>query len=120
MIGEEYRKQGQFREAVQSAHQSVTVAHEIQDPGSEASSLAVLMGVHKDMNRPRFAIFYGKRAVNLMQSVRAENRGLPREFQNSLLKLNDDMFHALADLRIGEGRLSEAEQVLALLKDEDF
>lgn len=120
ILGETYRKQHQFEKAVQLASEAVAVAHAIREPGSEASSLAVMMSAYKDLNAPRLAIFYGKRAVNLVQSVRTGNQGLSREMQQSLLKANDEMYHTLADLLIGEGRLGEAEQVLGLLKDEEY
>ena len=120
ILGGLYRKQRQFEKAVQSAGQAVAVAHEIKEPTSEASSLAVLMEVYKDLGAPRLAIFYGKRGVNLLQSVRAKNRSLAHELQQSLVKANDEMYHTLASLLIEQGRLDEAEQVLGLLKDEEY
>lgn len=120
VIGEYYRKQGQPELAAQSTGQAAAIAHELKDAPSEAQALGVLMGACKDLAAPRLAIFYGKRAVNLVQSIRAGNRGLAQELRQSLIKGSEDLYHTLADLLIAQGRLTEAEQVLALLKDEEY
>ena len=67
--------------------------------------------------RPRVATFYGKQAVNTMQSIRSDIRGLSQALQQSFLKSNEKPYHTLAELLISQGRLTEAEQVLNLLKE---
>src|ERR1700686_1824907 len=70
--------------------------------------------------RPRLAIFYGKQAVNIVQSIRSDIAGLSQDLQKSFLKGNETPYHTLAELLIAQGRLGEAEQVLALLKEEEY
>ena len=70
--------------------------------------------------QPRLAIFYGKQAVNTVQSIRSDNSGLSRDFQKSFLQGNEKPYHTLAEILIAQGRLAEAEQVLALLKEEEY
>lgn len=66
------------------------------------------------------AIFYLKGAVNTMQSIRAESRGLDKALQKSLLKKNEEVYKKLANLLVAAGRLAEAQQVLAMLKEDEY
>lgn len=69
---------------------------------------------------PSTAIFYLKGAVNTMQSIRTESRGLDRNLQQSLLLKNEEVYKKLADLLIETGRLAEAQQVLSMLKEDEY
>src|SRR5260370_33921468 len=62
------------------------------------------------------AIFFGKRSINILQSLRADLRGLPQELQRSYIGRKQDSYRTLASLLIGEGRLAEDQQILDLLK----
>jgi len=68
----------------------------------------------------KVAVFYGKRAINQYQELRRELRSEkpydPRVFQNLL----SDKYRTLADLLIGLGRFAEADDVLRMLKEEEF
>jgi len=63
---------------------------------------------------------FGKRAVNLLQQLRASVAGLDKEQQKSLLKSNERTYRILAYMLIGTDRLPEAHQVLNLFKDQQF
>src|SRR5262245_9008225 len=78
------------------------------------------MAYWKDLNQPRLAIFYGKQAINTYQAVRRNIQGLEKQTQTSFLKSKEDIYRELADLLISEGRLPEAQQVLDMLKEEEF
>ncbi len=68
----------------------------------------------------KVAAFYGKRAINKYQELRREFQRDkpydPRAFQNLL----SDKYRTLADLLIGLGRFAEADDVLRMLKEEEF
>ena len=67
------------------------------------------------------AVYFGKQAVNTIQTLRGNLTAFDRESQR--LYLTDEksaVYRGLADLMIEEGRLSEAQQVLAMLKEEEF
>lgn len=66
------------------------------------------------------AIYWGKAAVNTIQSMRANLRDLPNELQSSFVENRRAPYKKLAALLIDAGRLGEAEQVLALLKDHEL
>ncbi len=68
----------------------------------------------------RPAIVSGKRAVNTIQAMRAMSSGLEKHLKRSFLQDKDQVYRRLADLLIAEGRIPEAEQVLAMLKEEEL
>jgi CHAT domain-containing protein len=66
------------------------------------------------------AIFFGKQAVNTIQGMRTRFSGIDRELQRSFLRDKEPIYRDLADLLISQGRLAEAQQVLGMLKEEEF
>ena len=78
------------------------------------------MGYWREQDRPETAVFFGKQEINRIQEIRTNIRGLEKETQQSFLKSNEDAYREVADLLISVGRLPEAEQVLDLLKNEEY
>ena len=74
----------------------------------------------KQQGSGSLAILHGKQAVNAFQEVRGNLKALDSAFQQSYLKSHEDAYRSLADLLISQGRLSEAEKVLELLKEAEF
>lgn len=66
------------------------------------------------------SIFFGKQAVNLFQRVRALNSGMDRQAQRELLARGMAMYKDLAGWLIAQGRLSEAQQVMGMLKEDEY
>lgn len=64
------------------------------------------------------AIFFGKQAVNLIQRQRQRLDALERALQQRHAAANAATYHLLADLLVRQGRLGEAERVLAMLKEQ--
>ena len=77
---------------------SLAIAREPQMRKLQADDLARLMLVWKSSDKPRLSIFYGKNAINVIQSIRSDNRSLSGELQQSFLKSNEKTYHALAEL----------------------
>lgn len=86
---------------------------------AEATALGNLMFVERLQNRPEAAIYFGKRAVRLLQSVRSGLTTVEKQLQRSFLVSREETYRTLADLLISTGRLLEAQSVLELLKDEE-
>jgi CHAT domain-containing protein/TPR repeat protein len=63
------------------------------------------------------ALLYAKLAVNHLQTARRKLEGLETAFQDCFLDANGDRYRYLADMLVEQGRLGEAENVLAMLKD---
>jgi len=76
--------------------------------------------LYAKINAPDAAIFFGKRSVNTTQSMRANFVSMDKELQKSFLAKNANNYRTLANLLTAEGRLPEAQQVLAMLKEDEY
>lgn len=119
-LGLTYDAQGEPQQAVAQLNQSLGIQREVQSRTGEAHTLAGLMSAWSDLRQPRLAIFYGKQAVNIHQETRTKIQGLGQEVAKSFIKARERTYRQLAELLIGEGRLPEAQQVLKLLKEEEY
>jgi CHAT domain-containing protein len=72
--------------------------------------------------QPSVAIFFGKEAVNNLQKLRGNLTGSSNEAQQAFVSAEEvkSVYRTLANLLIAEQRLSEAQQVLAMLKEQEF
>ncbi len=66
------------------------------------------------------AVFHGKHAVNAVQRLRAAAAGTDPVLQRSFITSKTDIYRHVADLLISAGRLTEAQQVMAMLKEEEY
>jgi len=119
-LGDAYRRLSQNEKAIGYYEQALAISREVKDRDTETLELDGLMDTRQASGKPRLAIFYGKQAVNTVQSMRSDIGDLTQEFQQSFLKGKEKPYHTLAELLIAQGRLAEAEQVLALLKEEEY
>ncbi|QTA82304.1 CHAT domain-containing and and tetratricopeptide repeat-containing protein [Desulfonema limicola] len=111
---------GEYSEALDMYKRALLIAE-----GSDAPDLLLniqdglcrLLAHMKDYNT---AIFFGKQSVNVIQSMRRDMKGLKKELQKSFLSSKQDIYKYLADLLIDQGRIPEAQQVLAMLKQEEY
>ena len=110
---------GEKEKALEYYREALTLATAASDPLREAQIFRNLM-LNRKTDEPGLAIFYGKQAVNLLQQVRGKIKGLDRKLRASFLATNDNYYHELADLLIAQGRLPEAQQVLDLLKEQEY
>jgi CHAT domain-containing protein/Tfp pilus assembly protein PilF len=118
-LGRLYEKNGEFDKAVEAYQESLLVARAITDRDIEAKALKGLMSAWKVRGNTRLAIFYGKQAVNRYQELRGSIRNLRRETQDVYRDKVTDVYRELADLLIAAGLLRDAEQVLAMLKEQE-
>ena len=119
-LGKAERESGRLLESVATLEQGVRTSRQVRDRFGEAEALAELMYSWKARKQPRLAIYYGKQAINLAQTGRATLVGLDQQLQQNFLKSKEPIYRELADLLIAEGRLPEAEQVITLLKQEEY
>jgi CHAT domain-containing protein len=115
-----YLSMGNKREALSYHHQTLALYRQNRDGLGEAEILRDLMRYWTEQNRTSLAIFYGKQAINAYQQIRRNIQGLDKQTQTSFINSKEEIYRQLADLLIYEGRLPEAEQVLNLLKEEEF
>ncbi|APH72927.1 hypothetical protein BSQ44_17315 [Aquibium oceanicum] len=79
-----------------------------------------LSNAFKEMGDTRRAILFAKQAVNAQQELRANNKELSKEEIQDFKTEWRRLYENLASLLISEGRLSEAQAVLAMEKEEEF
>jgi CHAT domain-containing protein len=72
------------------------------------------------LNNPEAAIFFGKQAVNTAQGLRANVSKLGKETLKAYTVTVEQVYKRLANLLIEQSRLAEAQQVLAMLKEEEY
>lgn len=70
--------------------------------------------------KAELAIFFGKEAVNTIQSLRANLSSDDSESQRLFLRNKAGVYRGLAELLIDQGRLPEAQQVLSMFKEEEL
>lgn len=114
-----HEKNGTFNKAIEEYQQAFTVARTINDKDIEARALKGLMSAWKAKKNNHLAIFYGKQSVDKYQELRGSIRNLKRATQDVFRDKITDVYRELADLLIEAGRLPEAEQVLAMLKEQE-
>ena len=119
-LGDASRSFRRIDEAVGYHQQALLIAREVKSQGQEASALNGLMQDWKARNLTSLAIYFGKQSVNLYQEIRGNLRSLDQESQRSFLKSKEQTYRDLADLMIAEGRLPEAEQIIRMLKEEEY
>ena len=119
-LGTAYRSLGRLAEAVSYDERALVIARDIKRRGNEAEALHGLMLDWKERGRPALAVYFGKQAVNTYQEIRNNIRAFDAETQRSYLKLKEQAYRNLADLLISQGRLPEAEQVIRMLKEEEY
>ena len=115
-----YKALNNNQKAVEQLTEAWVFARAANDINGEGEVLGTLMTLQAKLNQFGAAILSGKMAVNAFQQVRALNLKLDKEAQKSLLKSKEENYRELADLLIAQGRLPEAQQVLAMLKEEEF
>jgi len=119
-IGLVYDDLGEKQKALNYYNQALPLRKTVGDKSGEAVTLHNLMFVWYELGNPRFAVFYGKQAINAYQRLRANISGLDREIQKTFLKSVESSYRYLANILIEQGRIPEAEQVLAMLKEEEY
>lgn len=119
-IGSVYSSLGEKQKALEYFNQALTLDRAGGDRSGEATTLNNLMIFWQAQKNPRFAIYYGKQGINNLQQLRANIRGLEKETRQTFLKSVESEYRYLAEILIAEGLIPEAEQVLAMLKDEEL
>ena len=118
-IGIVYDDLGQYGNALDIDQRALILQKEVGDVSTEAVTLNNLMLIEQKHQKPLLAIYYGKESVNVFQTIRAGVQQLDYASQKSYLETVESTYRRLAEILINQGRLPEAEQVLAMLKDQE-
>lgn len=107
-------------EALNHYRQALHIQGETGDLVAQADTLGKIMAAYLRGGKDSLAVWYGKQAVSLYQSLRADFRRLDQESHKSFVRNVESHYRRLADTLIRQGRLAEALQVLVLFKDQNF
>jgi CHAT domain-containing protein len=115
---------GRDAEALTLLSHANKVAHESGDQmiaWQVAGELMQILATGPSANRVK-AIFYGKQAVNDLASLRGNLSHSSAETQQAFVSSTEvsGIYRTLAGLLIADGRTSEAQQVLAMVKEQEF
>ena len=112
--------QKQKGRALEHYDQALAIFKSLGNKSGESTACHNIMLAWEALNKPKFAIVYGKQAVNLQQELRQAIRSFDKETQGTYLEDIQSTYRKLAELLISEGRLFEAQAVLDLLKSEEY
>jgi CHAT domain-containing protein len=100
--------------------QALIVQAQLREPDLQWRIWDHLRRLWQDKSHFAAAILAGKRAVNRIQAMRALSTELERSAQQSFLEDKEGIYRTLADLLITEDRPAEAQQILDMLKEQEF
>jgi CHAT domain-containing protein/Tfp pilus assembly protein PilF len=119
-IANVHNELGERQNALDYYNKGLVVANAVGNIEQSAEILCSLMSYWKEGQKPQLAIFFGKQAVNAVQQMRSNIQELDKDLQKSFLSSKAKVYHDLADLLIEQGRLSEAQEVIDLMKEQQF
>jgi CHAT domain-containing protein len=120
-LGVVYYHQKDYVAAVASCEAALNINTETQNDLNRARNLINLMYFYEAAANEASAIFYGKWAINTVQTIKfSQLQTLESEIQDNFRDSFTDAFRNLAELLIKAGRISEAEQVLRFIKVKEY
>ena len=109
-----------YSDAENSLSKAMTLAYAIKDPNLSWHIWDGFRHLFQAQKKNKAAIFFGKQAVYTIQSMRNSLFMMPEEFTDAFIKSKAEVYRALANLLINEGRMNEAHWVLRMLKEEEY
>lgn len=99
---------------------ALSLGEKMNTPESVWQSWAGLAESFSRAGQSETTVLAGKQAVNVLQTIRANNINLDQHLQKSYLADKEHVYRNLASALIEQGRLAEAEQVMAMLKEDEY
>ena len=115
-MGRVYNSMSKYDEAIEAFQQAAIRYGSISNQADEAQYLGEIAKTLSKQKRLDQAISYYKYAVNIYETIRLSVSQLPRSEQEIYNQTIAGNYRNLANLLIQQNRLSEAQQVLELLK----
>lgn len=119
-IGIVYYKMGDDARALDHFKRALALGELTGDRANEPRTLSNLMHVYRRTGNSKEAVFFGKRMINRLQETRSNIKDLDKYTQKAYLGSVENDYRVLADILIGAGLFAQAEQVLRMLKEEEF
>ena len=119
-IGEIMLERGEVQQASHYLQRCLETALRSGDPEETWRAQHQVSQSMAKSGSPYVAVLFGKQAVNNIQGLRNRISGLDPTMQRSFVKERQQPYRDLVELLIDQGRLDEAEQVLTMLKEEEY
>lgn len=113
---------GRNSEALTHAYRAFAIS--LSDPNQDIfqrfSMFLAMAAVEKLAGDPDVSALYGKLGINLIQGARTQLSALPSDLQKTFIKKYEFGYRVLIAILVDSGRISEAQQVLSMLKEEEY
>lgn len=119
-IGAAYLALDQRHIALDYFLKSLVISQLVEDRDGEARVLNNLMICWESKECKLLPIFFGKQSINIIEQLRENVSRLEKKMQRSYLESKKDTYRFLTEILVSMGRLSEAQQVLDMLKEEEY
>lgn len=114
-------RQGRIQEAIAYFERALDIlATRAGEDNRLASAQSGLRESYTRLGEAELAIFFGKQAVNTLQQARGYVSGLGGRLQTRFLDKHRTAYDGLIDLLLMQGRIGEAQEVLQMLKEDEF
>jgi len=115
-----YRSQNNLNQAESLLQRALPIAESAGEPEVLATLQDNFSQLLAQQQQIDAAILLGKQAVNTLQGLRKNIAQLDKELQHSFLNEKTQVYRRLANLLLDQGRTAEAQQVLLMLKEEEY
>ena len=119
-LGVAYEALGEYELAISFAQQGFSIGSAIESPAIEWNFLRAIGRTLAAQGQPELGTVFYKKAVNVIEEIRQSIRTLPVFEQESYTGTITDTYRELAKLLLAQGRISEAQQVIELLKVQEL
>ena len=113
-IGDSLFQLKQYPQALENLEQALVIYKESEAKEKEAKISGQLGTILVSQEKPELAVVFYKQAVNLNEAMRNQ------EDKNNLLENPEEIYRNLVSLLLEQQRISEAQQVLELLKIQEL
>ena len=111
---------GQLDKASRYLNRALFIAIISKSQSIEKDALLAYSMLAEKSNNVHASIFFAKIAININQSMRKEVSVLGKDKLWNFDKTIEEHYTRLANLLIGQGRLAESQQILAIFKEEEL
>lgn len=115
-----YQRGNDLAAAEQLYLRAYHIAEQNDQPALRWLILSNLSEIMTQQKYKRLAIFFGKQAVNTLQSLRINLDDMEPALRKIFVERKSYVYEQLAHALLNTGRLPEAQQVLAMLKEEAY
>lgn len=119
-LGDVYFSIDNFSRSRSYYQKALTLSRITSNRRLEGRALSNIGAVLNRTRQAEVAIIFYKQAVNVSESIRQDIRQLPRDQQESFVQDVAEVYRSLADILLQQDRVFEAQQVLELLKVQEF